>query len=215
MSYNCQKNQDRSTSAAKKHLYTHPDYVAAQGAAAAADQGAMDTFVVKNAGFMDSYVKWCVIGHQPLNTCEDEYFRAMLDSIGANVQHLNRAGVTARLKEIHAFVHAHLPAVFKGQDVCVTLDGWKSRANESYQCTTLHWINEYWKICSAVASVRRFTGEMRHLLYRAESFSLFAAKLLRLALHYRFLLSSCCREAHCSSHHRGARELTQRRRRRQ
>jgi hypothetical protein len=119
----------------------------------------MDAFVERNGGFPDSFVKWCVMSNVPLDTCEDVYFRAVLDSIGKNVQHLGRAAVTAQLKEIAAFVAAHLPVVFEDEDVAVTMDGWTSKACEGYQCVTVHWIDSLWKLRSAVTSVQRFTGK--------------------------------------------------------
>lgn len=110
---------------------------------------ALDHFVEKNPCLTDATLKWVVMTHKPLSEVTDPYFRAMLTAVSPKVQHVSSECLQKRLGEVYGFVKSKLPDHFRGENVCLTTDGWKSIASQRFVSLTCHWINNEWEVKSA------------------------------------------------------------------
>jgi hypothetical protein len=107
---------------------------------------------------MTSYFKWIVMTYQPIVTCEDPYFRAMITSVNSNVLPLGRAKVTSLIKDTSEFVKKTLILELVGMYCALTTDHWTSVANVSYLAATVHFINENWELISITLSCNEHSG---------------------------------------------------------
>jgi len=108
-----QYGKDRSTGNLKKHIqHSHPevhhaalmrDAAAVQTSSSSVNSStstgsgknsSMHSFVVCAPGFFDAHMKWVIATYQPLNTCEQPSFKAMIHSLNPKAPVVTRQAVT-------------------------------------------------------------------------------------------------------------------------
>jgi BED zinc finger len=118
----------------------------------------LEKYLNHGGQFMTSYLKWIVMTYQPIATCEDPYFRAMITSVNSHVPPLGRAKVTSLIKDTSEFVKQTLILALVGMYCALTTDHWTSVANVSYLAATVHFINENWELISFTLSCSEHSG---------------------------------------------------------
>ena len=120
--------------------------------------GGLDPFVEKNPCLTDATLKWIVMTHKPLSEVTDPYFSAMLIAVSPKVKHISRKCLQKRLGEVYGFVKSKLPDLFRGENVSLTTDGWKSIASQRFVSLKCHWINNDWEVKSAAIDAQVLPG---------------------------------------------------------
>ena len=95
---------------------------------------------------------------QPINTCENEYFRRMCTELNPKVQFFDRHKVTSVISMQAARVKATLKKELEDKHLALTCNHWTSLAGHNYLGVTAHYINESWKLKSFTLSCNEHTG---------------------------------------------------------
>lgn len=118
-------------------------------------------FVTYGGQFFQSFLKWVVFTYQPINTCENEYFRRMCYELNPKVQYFDRHKVTKVVSEQAARVKATLMKELGDKHFALTCDHWTSLAGHNYLGVTAHYITESWKLRSFTLSCNEHTGSSK------------------------------------------------------
>jgi hypothetical protein len=84
-------------------------------------QATMHTFVESGVNFPEAYVRWMCETYQPIDTCENEYFRKMIATCNAKIKPLACDRVHTILKQKIAVCRASLKEYLKGKQVLFLL----------------------------------------------------------------------------------------------
>ena len=125
--------------------------------------------VISNGGDIRSHVKyggdafqefmaWTCDTYQPLNTCENKYFRSFMLKLNPKAQVYDRHTLTSKLGDQAAVVKATLKKVLRNQYYALTCDHWSSVAGTSYMGATVHFIDEDWSLTSFTLSCNEHSG---------------------------------------------------------
>ena len=122
--------------------------------------GSIQSFIVHGGNFMKEYMRWITATFQPINTCDNIFFRNMCRALSpAKTQELLSPTVLKELLKVKDQVKLSVKEYLIGQYYSVTTDHWTSCANESYMATTLDHIDDGWNLRSLTLSCSPQTGE--------------------------------------------------------
>ena len=106
----------------------------------------------------DLIVDWLTTDLRPLSVVNDEGFRHLLSFLAPGYKLPSRTHVAKLIKERHVLGKKELARLLK-QDAIVcslTTDGWSSKATQSFNTVTCHFINKDWSLVSAVLDTSHF-----------------------------------------------------------
>jgi hypothetical protein len=98
----------------------------------------------KRSTQLEAFVKWSIMTYQPLNTCDDPYFRAFCDSLCPGTKVYSREKIRKEVQIQAAEAKFRISQLVSGEYIALTTDHWTSVANESYLALTAHWIDANW-----------------------------------------------------------------------
>lgn len=115
-------------------------------------------FVSYGGTFFQSFLKWVVYTYQPINTCENKYFRRMCMELNPKVQFFDRHKVVSVRGEQASRVRATLKVELKHRHFALTCDHWTSLPGTNYLGVTCHYINKKWQMKSFILSCDEHVG---------------------------------------------------------
>jgi hypothetical protein len=110
------------------------------------EQQSVKSWAKPKSSVMQAFMKWTIMTYQPLNTCEDPYFRNLCRSLNKDAEVFGRGRITAKVQEAAARMRHLLSDTLCGKVIALTTDHWTSIANQSYLAITAHWIDEDWAL---------------------------------------------------------------------
>ena len=127
--------------------------------------GSVEQSVVYGGNFMKEYIRWIVETFQPINTCDNIYFRKMCSALSSTkTQFLTSYTVLREMLKVKDQVTEAMKEYLIGQHFALTTDRWTSCANETYMAATLHYIDEAWTLRSLTLNCTPHTGETTGVL---------------------------------------------------
>ena len=108
---------------------------------------------------MKSYLRWITAKYMPLDTCDDQHFRAMCASYSSKGGDLCSSTVIQEVASTSAMVRAVVSDMLKGEFFAVTADHWTSTATEAYLATTAHYIDSGFNLKSVTLACTPHSGE--------------------------------------------------------
>ena len=121
----------------------------------------MAAFVTYGGSYFQKFLMWVVFTFQPVNTCENEHFRAMCRELNPKAQVFDRHKVVEVIGEHAARVKATLKAVLKDEHFSLTCDHWTSLAGINDLDVTVHYITDKWKLRSFTLSCNEHKGSSK------------------------------------------------------
>lgn len=107
------------------------------------------------------YLKWVVRTFQPMNTCENRYFREMCTELNSKVKAIDRHTAVTKMSEVAVRVKATLEIELLDQYYALTCDHWTSIAGTSYLAATVHYIDDEWNLVSFTLSCKEHIGSSK------------------------------------------------------
>ena len=103
---------------------------------------------------------WLTENMRPLSVIGDSGFKRLLQFLEPGFVVPSRTHLTSLIKARYGKAKAELRDVFKreAKTVAITSDAWTSKAVQSYQTYTGHFINREWQLLTFVLSTARFGG---------------------------------------------------------
>ena len=95
---------------------------------------------------------------KPFNTVDDPEFRNLLSALEPRYTPISSTTLTARVKELHQTSKATLKDQVQGLNVAITHDSWTSRATESFDTVTVHFVDGDWHLQGYVLQTEKVEG---------------------------------------------------------
>ena len=119
---------------------------------------AVPCFAAKSAQVRDLLVDWCVTDMRPLSIVNDAGLKRIFSLLLPGYTIPSGTHIASLVKKRHKSGRQELSQLFKREAkfVALTTDGWTSKATESYNATTCHFIDSSWELCSCVLETSAF-----------------------------------------------------------
>ena len=98
---------------------------------------------------LSAYIRWVVHTYQPLDGCNDPFFRAFCKALKPTAEIWDRNKILTSIMSASTRVKLVIAKILKGRLLSLTTDHWTSSANQSYMALTAHWIDDDWNIHSS------------------------------------------------------------------
>ena len=121
----------------------------------------IEDFVTYGGAFFQHYLKWMVFTYQPINTCENPFFRRMCAELNPKANVFDRHKVVQSVSEQSARVKATLKIEVKNKHYALTCDHWTSLAGNNYLGVTIHYISDKWQLRSFTLGCTEHTGSSK------------------------------------------------------
>ena len=112
----------------------------------------------KSEQVTDLLVDWCVTDMRPLSIVNDAGLKRIFSLLLPGYTIPSRTHIASLVKKRHKSGRQELSQLFKREAkfVALTTDGWTSKATESYNATTCHFIDCSWELRSCVLETSAF-----------------------------------------------------------
>lgn len=142
-----ESSQDSSTTKLIRHLRKcHREIVIQENEAKAeypiAGGGNDIRSITSSQNALQLFLNWTVSTYQPLETCENPFFRGMLSSLNPKTKFFDQSTVEAALSEQYMTVKTTLKKILIGQKCSLTFDDWESAWQTWHRATTVHFIED-------------------------------------------------------------------------
>lgn len=98
--------------------------------------------VTSSQNALQLFLNWTVSTYQPLETCENPFFRGMMSSLNPKTKFFDQSTVEAALSEQYMTVKTTLKKILIGQKCSLTFDDWESAWQTWHRATTVHFIED-------------------------------------------------------------------------
>jgi len=117
--------------------------------------------VEKSSKITQLVADWVSENMRPIGVVQDSGFKRLLGFVEPGYTVPSRTHVTSVLQKRHSSAKKELAKMLNDDAVAVavTTDGWTSKATESYETFTVHFINSEWEMVSCVLETKKFSGQ--------------------------------------------------------
>ena len=108
---------------------------------------------------MKTYLKWCIMKHELLDTCNCPYFQAICGSLSSKAIILNSDMTLMEALKMKDQMKNSIIELGIGKFFALTADHWMSASSKAYAAASLHFIGNDWESRSLTLACDPHSGE--------------------------------------------------------